>query len=1767
MGRVGDAHEQQADAMAEKVVKMTEAQVRAKGNPTPLAAGIQRKAKDDKDIKRQAMDAISVAGLQKKANEEKLKKTADEKLQKKMNDEKETKKSADEKLQKKMNDEKEVKKSADEKVQKKMNDEKELKKSADEKLQKKMNDEKEIKKSADEKMQKKMNDEKEIKKKSEEPIQRKVSEEKIQKIDLKPILAPKLVAMKTVTPLSFSSIQKKEEKKVEKQEEKKLKKTEEKIQKAEQKKDVQPMAVAVPRIVSLKEEKKLEKKEEKKLEKTGEKIQKTEQKKDIQPMAIAAPRIVSLKEEKKLEKKEEKKIEKTEEKIQKAEQKKDVQPMAVAAPRIVSLKEEKKLEKKEEKKLEKTENKIQKAEQKKDVQPMAVAASRIVSLKEEKKLEKSDLSGTLQREAAEELDPDHAPEGFEQKIAAAGEGRPLDSETRVWMENRFQVGFSQVRIHTDGTAARLCQEVGAHAFAYGAHIFFNTGKYNPTSEAGRFLLAHELTHVIQQGFSDQAPEAEVQRVEEKKPQLKISRTDVSRSTDASIQTQAVEPRISKNSTPKIQRVSEGIIAAPISIQRLGWNDVNNVVRRVVPVWTLLTVIMGYNPIISQNITRDTAAWFGGLLDLIPLVGPSINDKLRSSGLLDRAANWFNSSMSELPGYTEIKATWDRCWSAMSLIRGVDHNIGVFRQHFNALITRIVNFARRLLAKVVELLREPMLRPLDNVVKEIPGWELITVLIGTNPLTGEVKQRNAANVMRGVAAFIPNGTEKVNQLIESRALEKAYKWFTDETTARNLTWARIRATFTQAWDSLQASDILHPIETFRRLGRIFSPLLTDLVAFAVACLEKLLEFIYEAAMGAGGTRILNIVKRSRTTFMTIIRNPVGFLRNLVTAVGQGVRNFSRNIMRHLQTGVITWLTGTLGNAGVQLPTTWDLKGVVMFIMGLLGITWPNIRTIAVRVFGAPVVTFLETAAGLIMDIREKGFVQAMKDRISEYFNGLKEMVLGKIKSFIQERIVMSGIQYLISMLSPVGAVIQAIIKTYQTVMFFVEKINQILDFVESVVNSISNIANGSLGQAAAYIEQTMARTIPLILDFLARMIGLGNISGKVKDAIATAQQFIAQKIEQGMLWIKAQMIRLLGAGTPLDPNERLREASNTALRLTRHLAGRRVGEAVLRPILAGIKLRYQLKTLEPIKQGNKWAINAEINPTLITPLGIDAGDGTTNDIAIEISKTEGGPVSTIKQQSSGSLARIGSKRYRQAYLANVPVYFGNPKSPIDIANQYKSQAFNNPIEASRRFSLVVGINGMKDVLNKNDEKISQRTTSGGWSDYPLGVFGFMWQPLWKYKNNPVADIRTLYANPQQPSPEENQKLKDKIIQTENEFVNYLKGNKSAYPYGQFRDAVKNHPYTGSFIGALQQRAKNVFLHTGDPDAISLRGTNEFDNPNEAFSATAGQVGTGLFNRYDQYFKSIKGRYPKGLPLIVSGGYVFKVKTDIEAASEAELASTLASLLDNQIRVAMSRINALAVYFPEPNTLFNVTKSNKDIILNATYGKGGTESRANIISLIRQRGLQNISAEYDQINITTGLDPRFVLTDAADGINKEMTISSTILVGYLRPNTRAIEALLAQDQSHGDGRRWANQVGLALGFDYGRNSSRWQDPLKSTFNLYYQPVKAAMDSFNADKEKLKLERPDVTESLLRDLLSAKISSTNLDSISAASIFDANKTKLIAFLSDSKVSQLNNVPYSSADLEQLFNNAKSQAPLLAKAAVEAIKRFIINGLTHTP
>ncbi|MGI8587616.1 MAG: eCIS core domain-containing protein [Chloroflexia bacterium] len=105
--------------------------------------------------------------------------------------------------------------------------------------------------------------------------------------------------------------------------------------------------------------------------------------------------------------------------------------------------------------------------------------------------------GLVQRAAVNPLPTSEVPQSVHEALNTSG--RPLDPATRAAMEPRFGHDFSGVRVHTDSRAAESARAIGARAYTVGPEVVFGEGQFAPGSPDGQKLLAHELTHVVQQG--------------------------------------------------------------------------------------------------------------------------------------------------------------------------------------------------------------------------------------------------------------------------------------------------------------------------------------------------------------------------------------------------------------------------------------------------------------------------------------------------------------------------------------------------------------------------------------------------------------------------------------------------------------------------------------------------------------------------------------------------------------------------------------------------------------------------------------------------------------------------------------------------------------------------------------------------------------------------------------------------------------------------------------------------------------------------------------------------------------------------------------------------------------------------------------------------------------------------------------------------------------------------------------------------------------------
>lgn len=143
-------------------------------------------------------------------------------------------------------------------------------------------------------------------------------------------------------------------------------------------------------------------------------------------------------------------------------------------------------------------------------------------------------------------------------------GRPLSQSVRAFFESRFESGFSRVRVHDDAYAANVARSINARAFTLGQHIVFAAGEYAPDATPGRRLLAHELTHVVQQNRNPKPhPQGLVQ------DKIATHQTSVQRSPARGVDPTGTQ-RATQTLAPQIFSVPE--LENEQRVQRNGDND-------------------------------------------------------------------------------------------------------------------------------------------------------------------------------------------------------------------------------------------------------------------------------------------------------------------------------------------------------------------------------------------------------------------------------------------------------------------------------------------------------------------------------------------------------------------------------------------------------------------------------------------------------------------------------------------------------------------------------------------------------------------------------------------------------------------------------------------------------------------------------------------------------------------------------------------------------------------------------------------------------------------------------------------------------------------------------------------------------------------------------------------------------------------------------------------------------------------------------------------
>ena len=716
-----------------------------------------------------------------------------------------------------------------------------------------------------------------------------------------------------------------------------------------------------------------------------------------------------------------------------------------------------------------------------------------------------------------------------------GGGIPLPPGVRKFMEPRFKANFSGVRIHTDGKAAGLASRLAARAFAFGKNVFFGRGEFQPDTPAGKELIAHELTHTIQQRAVVQKQEA---------------------------------PSITQSGPPRIQRFGLDTVLDYIADK-----------ANIIPGFRLFTIVIGVNPINMAAVDPTPANILRAAIEFIP-GGGLVTQALDNSGIFEKVANWAAQQIKVLAalggsiisalkafikslGVTDFArpgATWDRAKSI-----------------FTGPIQQIKSTVAGWITDIVKFVKEAILKPIGKLAEGTPAYPLLKALLGTDPVTGAPAPFDGDAVVGGLMELA--GQQEIwGNVKKANAISRVVGWFQGAKSKLVGFVKQIPSLVIAAFKSLQLSDIILVPLAFIKIGKVFGGFVGDFVSWALEAGWKLLEIVFDVVSpGAWG-----YVQRTGAALKSILKNPLPFVGNLAKAAKLGFQNFAGRFGEHLKKGLIDWLTGSL--SGVYIPKALSLGEIIKFALSVLGLTWANLRERLVKAVGEPAVVALEKGFAIVKTLVTKGPAAAW-EQIKDELMAQKDKVVEGIRNMVIEAVVTKAIPKLVAMFIPGAGFISAIVSIYDLVMVFVQKISKIIAVVTAFIDSIVAIAAGNIGAAAGKVESILSGLLSLAINFLAGFAGLGKIANKINGIIQKIRAPVLKAMDSLAAWIKKQAKKFLDAllgknkkdeRTPAQKQADLDKAIAEAQALQNTP---KITEAKVKKGLGAIKSKYKMQKLE------------------------------------------------------------------------------------------------------------------------------------------------------------------------------------------------------------------------------------------------------------------------------------------------------------------------------------------------------------------------------------------------------------------------------------------------------------------------------------------------------------------------------------------------------------------------------------------------------------
>ena len=435
-------------------------------------------------------------------------------------------------------------------------------------------------------------------------------------------------------------------------------------------------------------------------------------------------------------------------------------------------------------------------------------------------------AGVAQREAAAGH-PHADPQVMEQLHGSSSSGSPLPHDMLTFMEPRFKADFSAVRIHTDQHANTLSAQLGARAFTLGRDIYFAKGEFRPDRPEGWELMAHELTHTLQQGGASHAPVAPPPKAPQTPPKQPAPAAQ-----PAKLPSAAATAAPAGAAKPAAAKPSAGASA-------LGPAAPKPVAAPPKPP----------PPKAAAAPPRPAPPK--------PVVAPAV--ATQDKPVPARAAPVHAPPIAAAAAPTPPPRVEQKASPSIQRV-GIDTALNYVADHAN----------------------------------EIPGFRMLTIILGVNPINMSEVDRSPANVLRAIIEFLPGGNFITQALDSAGVFDKVGAWVKEQLATLAITGAALKQALMTFLGSLSFGDVFDPSGVWDRAKRIFTEPIDRIKAFVVGLVTGILKLIKDAillplAKLAEGTKgwdlLIAVLGKNPITGDKVDRSPENLIGGFLKLIGQ------------------------------------------------------------------------------------------------------------------------------------------------------------------------------------------------------------------------------------------------------------------------------------------------------------------------------------------------------------------------------------------------------------------------------------------------------------------------------------------------------------------------------------------------------------------------------------------------------------------------------------------------------------------------------------------------------------------------------------------------------------------------------------------------------------------------------------------------------------------------------------------------------------------